>query len=299
MSKIRIAHLSDLHLTRNNRLSRSEPKLYGRLQGMNTAFKTILQSEELRNMDWLFISGDVTDRGDLDTWHQFWETITDAGFEDRCLVVPGNHDVCNLGLSPFTRQETERAAQERLQRLRRGLRLGNQHLKFPWAQLIDKDIVVFGLDSSNHGNLSVATNAVGQLGFRQLEALARLLKKHSKVPVKIIMLHHSPNIPHKDTEIKRGLAPTSKFARWGHEVPQKDRQGLRLLAVTHGVQLILHGHLHREETRRVNGVRIVGAGATTEVKDSKGHKIDIYDVYKKSKKIYARSVDIQGSKSSL
>lgn len=289
MEKIRIAHISDLHLTRSNRFSRLEPKLFGKLRGMNKTFKSLMLSSVFHDVDWLFVIGDVTDRGDLDSWHYFWEVIAEAGFKDRCLVVPGNHDACNLGLSLYPRKESEQAGRERLRRLQRGLRLGNQPTRFPWVQKIDKSIAVFGIDSSNVGNLSLITNAVGSLGFRQLEALARLLKKHGTVPIKIVMLHHSPNIPRQETEQKRGLASTSKLARWGHEVPKEDRRGLRLLAVTQNVRLVIHGHLHRAETRKVNGVRIIGVPATTERGADGTQQVQFYDVYLKSKRVIARS----------
>ena len=39
---------------------------------------------------------------------------------------------------------------------------------------------------------------------------------------------------------------------------------MQLLAITHRVRLVLHGHLHRQEDRRVGGIRIVGAPASTQ-----------------------------------
>ena len=288
-AKIRVAHISDLHLTPSNRFSRLEPKLFGKLRGMNRNFRSLMQSGIWGDIDWLLVTGDVTDRGDLDSWHFFWELIEEAGFKNRCLVVPGNHDACNLGLSLRPKRESEQEGRERLRRLRRGLSLGKQPHRFPWLQKIADDVAIIGLESSNVGNLSILTNAVGSLGFRQLEALARLLRKHRDIPIKIIMLHHSPNIPRRETERKRGLSPTSKLARWGHEVPREDRRVLRLLAVTQNVRLILHGHLHRAEARRVNGVRIIGALAATEPVDTKLPPIQLFDIYPKSRRVYSRS----------
>ena len=39
---------------------------------------------------------------------------------------------------------------------------------------------------------------------------------------------------------------------------------MRLLCLTHRVRLILHGHVHLSEDRRVGGVRIIGTCASTE-----------------------------------
>lgn len=255
---------------------------------MNKTFSKTMMSKTFRDVDWLLVTVDVTDRGDLDSWHYFWEVIEQAGFKNRCLVAPGNYDACNLGLSRISKRESPEEGHTRLQRLCRGLTLGRQSVTFPWVRKISDSIAIFGLDSSNHGNMSILSNAVGNLGFRQLEALARLLKTYRDVPVKIIMLHHSPNISEKDTERKRGLPPTSKLARLGHEVPEGHRRALRLLAVTQNAQLIIHGHLHREETRRVNGVRIIGVPATTEVIGVKTAPVRVYDIYTNSKKIFSR-----------
>ena len=42
-STFRIAHLSDLHLTEDDKARRSAPKLFGRLRGMNAAFRQIVR----------------------------------------------------------------------------------------------------------------------------------------------------------------------------------------------------------------------------------------------------------------
>jgi hypothetical protein len=71
-------------------------------------------------------------------------------------------------------------------------------------------------------------------------------------------------LPRADVEVRRRLPPTGALSRWGHEIPAAERRALRLLCIAHRVSLLVHGHLHRAEDRRVNGVRIVGAPASTE-----------------------------------
>jgi 3',5'-cyclic AMP phosphodiesterase CpdA len=258
----RIAHLSDLHLTAGADQPRSEVRLFGRMRGMNAAFRALIRSPLLQRADLVLVTGDITDRGHGSAWRFFWRELEQAGLLDRCLVTPGNHDVCNLGLRPPAPRPDMVAAD--LRRARTGLRLGDQSIRFPWARVVDSRVVVIGLDSSNPGNLTGATNAVGELGVAQLEALARLLHKLESIPVKIVALHHSPNIPGTETAERRGVARMSAVLRWGHEVPTADRRALRLLCLSHRVRLIVHGHLHRPEDRRVNGVRIIGAPASTE-----------------------------------
>ncbi len=145
--------------------------------------------------------------------------------------------------------------------------MGGQPAEFPWVRIVDPRVAVFGLNSNNLGNFSVVDNAMGDLDYHQLAKLARLLYSHQAIPVKILALHHSPNIPSQETAIGRGIEPLSWLATHGHQIPKDQRRALRLLCISHRVRLVLHGHLHRSEDRRVDSVRIVGAGATTEPVD--------------------------------
>lgn len=258
----RIVHLSDLHLTRTEGARRTELGVFQPLKGMNRAFRAILAAKPVRQADLILVTGDVTDRGDRIAWELFWEAITDAGLIGRCFVLPGNHDVCCLGVRlPDHRGEYRR---EDLRKAAVGLRLGDQPTAFPAVVTPDPRIAVFGLNSNNLGNLNVATNALGELGYYQLKSLAGKLHLHRHVPVKIVALHHSPNIPGPETARKRGQPPMSALDRLGHQIPQDQRRALLLLCIAHRVRLVVHGHLHLAESRTVSGIRIIGAPATTE-----------------------------------
>jgi 3',5'-cyclic AMP phosphodiesterase CpdA len=266
-----VVQLSDLHLTADDREARSEPRLFGRLTGMNAAFRRLLANGVLQAADLVLVTGDITDRGDPLAWQVFWRGMVAAGLLNRCRVIPGNHDVCCLGVRPAA-SRGKRVAED-LAKLQAGLGQVGHAVESPRAEVLASGrVVLFGLDSSNPGNVSALTNAVGELGMPQLERLARLLRQHRDVPVKIVALHHSPNIPRAATARRRGLEVLDGVMRWGHEVPAADRRALRLLCVSHGVRLIVHGHLHRFEDRHVNGVRIVGAPASTEPATANGRR---------------------------
>ncbi|MBN2023635.1 MAG: metallophosphoesterase [Pirellulales bacterium] len=256
----RIAHLSDLHLTASDRAARSETRLFGRLRGMNAAFRKIVRTPAIQRADLIVFTGDIADRGEIDAWKVFWNALAEAGLSHRALVVPGNHDVCCLGVrAPWNadaRADWAKAAA--------GLRLGNQPTKLPWARSPDPRVAVFGLNSNNLGNFSAADNALGRIGYYQLQDLANKLHVHRDVPVKIVLLHHSPNIPEDRTAAQRGQRPTGPLGRATHQIPRDQRRALRLLCITHRVRLVLHGHMHVAEDRRVAGVHTVGARATTE-----------------------------------
>jgi 3',5'-cyclic AMP phosphodiesterase CpdA len=123
----KIVHLSDLHLTSSDRASRSEPKLFGSLRGMNAAFRKIAKSRTLQEADLILVTGDVTDRGDIGSWLVFWEAIKKAGLEKRVLVVPGNHDMCCLGWQLPNKKHFARD----LRKVVAGLKRGSQPIRFP------------------------------------------------------------------------------------------------------------------------------------------------------------------------
>jgi hypothetical protein len=154
--------------------------------------------------------------------------------------------------------------------------MGRQPTKFPWVHQPDPRVVIFGMNSNNLGNLTGATNAMGNIGYFQLKALAAKMHQYRDVPVKIIALHHSPNIPEVETAERRGQRPMTGLERLVHQIPSEQRHGLLLLCIAHRVRLVLHGHLHMSEDRRVTGVRIVGAPATTQPLSGRPNEFPYY-----------------------
>ena len=259
----RIVHLSDLHLTKSDKDARSEPNLFDPLTGMNTAFRKIIQTKIVKNSDLVLVTGDVTDRGEINSWHVFWDEIKNAGLTKRVLVIPGNHDVCCLGARiPPLKKKAYRVSD--LKKAIDGLKIGNQPTKFPWLKILKNKVAVIGLNSNNLGNFGAFDNAMGELSYYQLLSFADILYRCRNVPVKIVALHHSPNIPKSATAKKRYGKDNYLLDRFLGYIPQNQRRALRLLCVSHKVRLIVHGHLHLAEDRYVNNVRIIGAPATTE-----------------------------------
>ena len=273
MTPFHIVHLSDLHLTRSDGRPRSEPDILKPLRGMNQTFRRVLATAPIQRSDLILITGDITDRGDSASWEVFASAVADAGVEDRVLLLPGNHDVCCLGARLPGSRRAYRL--EDLRRACRGLARGMSGSRvecdgglpvrgFPLVALPDPRVVIFCLNSNFLGNLNVVSNALGKVDYYQLLSLASKMRRFRDVPVKIVALHHSPNIPAPATARKRGQKAFNVLARLGHQVSEGQRRAIRLLCVTHRVRLLVHGHLHMAEDRRVNGVRIVGAPATTE-----------------------------------
>jgi 3',5'-cyclic AMP phosphodiesterase CpdA len=257
-----IAHLSDLHLTASDNHSRRNAKIFSSLTGMNEAFRNIIKSRPIRDADLIIVTGDITDRGDMESWVFFWNQIKAAGLSDRVMVVPGNHDACCLGARlSFTKKAYR---QRDLEKVNNGLQIGNQSAQFPWVREYDKRIAIFGLNSNNLGNLTFLSNAKGRIGHDQLLSFAEQLYMHQHAAVKIVVLHHGPHIAEHTDVKKRGGKLMSKLMLTGRRIPNRQQRILLLLCLSHGVQLIAHGHVHKAEDRIVNGIRIVGAPPTTQ-----------------------------------
>jgi len=254
-----IAHLSDLHLNAGNNLRQNKRSFFHYLSRSNEAFKNIIKSQPIKNANLIIITGDVTDRGDIESWEFFWKEIQAAGLIEKIIIVPGNHDACCMGArSPFKKNLYR---QHDMEKLSNGLKIGNHCSKFPWVRQYDKRVVIFGLNSTNLGNFSFLSNAIGRITQNQLLSLAEQLYNHKNVPVKIVVLHHS--LSERTNVKKKGRKLMNRLMLMGRRLPNRQQRVLMLLCLSHGVQIIAHGHVHRAEDRVVDGIRIIGAPPTT------------------------------------
>ena len=264
--KFIIAHVSDLHITGRDKDSRYEMSLpHERLMGMNDSFKALMFSKYMQAADHIVVTGDVTDKGDLSAWKKFNKILNDANVADKTSFVIGNHDICELGTFKFLL--TKKRKFEQIRRVRTNLKrrlsaISHSH-DYPWVKTLREDIVLFGLDSNHAASFSDASNALGELGQRQLSSFAGLLREQVDVPVKIVALHHSPNLAEKATRVQHKSRFNKLYTRYTHEIPQGQRRSLRLLCKSHGVKRIIHGHMHEKDDRTLD-VRIVGVPSSTQ-----------------------------------
>jgi len=294
-----IAHLSDLHLTPSDDIGRVEVSLPGKnLFGMNKTFEAILKSKEVQESDLILITGDITDVGDRKSWQVFHKILVGSGLDKKTLVIAGNHDVCDMDwkikLGDFFDTLTRSKQKQNLDRLKFNLKGINQPANYPWKRVVDKKyrrVMIIGLDTNHSGHFYLHDNAIGKIGWSQLTKLENILKKHSNkkdkvnyIPVRIIAMHHSPNIPNNETLIQRGILKKTwiggnlmgktkgLFTRWSHQIPKEERRDFRDLCKQYHVRLIVHGHMHEDMNRYVNSVRIIGAPATTQPLKGRGKK---------------------------
>ncbi len=256
-------HLSDLHLTADEGAKRTELPFTTPTRDMNEVFRRLLLEERIQTADFIVVTGDVTDLGDVESWQVFWDAIAAADIDfSKVFVVPGNHDICPVGTKlSLGKNRAERS----LAALEKGLSIGQaaELRKFPCAYTPNDDVVVFGLDSNDATVPTAVTNAIGHLGKPQLDKLSRLMREHLDRTYKFVALHHSPNIPGKDAAHRHDVTDYGMMVGF-FELPEDERRPLRLMSTAVGVDRILHGHLHDDHSRRMGGVKIVGAPASTE-----------------------------------
>jgi 3',5'-cyclic AMP phosphodiesterase CpdA len=284
---ITIAHLSDLHLTATDDGRRKED----RARHMNANLYRLLRHEPIQGADLMLITGDVSDRGELAAWNFLWSSVRDAGLDlGKILVIPGNHDAACLGLRRI------RPKAEDLAIVRAGLEKGRQRRRLPYVRLFAGGTVgAFAVDSVNAGNFNLIDNAVGRIGFNQLAKLGELLRENTEIPCKLIVLHHSPNIPHSATSKRRGEKATPFWQRAALQLDRVDRVGLRLLARTFEAKAILHGHTHDNLDRRIGGVRIIGTRDSTVPQSSGLLSYKLYTYYPGSRILKAAIRRMKGA----
>lgn len=247
-----IMQLTDLHLTDDDDQSRTEPKVFGALKGMNARFRGLLDSQQVMDADLLLVTGDITDTGEMASWSHFWNAISESGHHDKTRVVLGNHDVASLKLFSPLFPRVDRSL--RRWRYTRGLRKGFAPIAYPWCeQFFDNQLVIVALRSTQEDNVTNLTNAVGRLPKTQLAKLRAMLREHASAPYKIVTLHHPPCFP-KDGSVNSFL----------HDVQSDEAESFIELCRKNGVQLIIHGHMHCHMDQTHKGIRIVGAAASTE-----------------------------------
>jgi 3',5'-cyclic AMP phosphodiesterase CpdA len=90
---LRLAHLSDLHVTESDKVRMVERPIPG---GNSALARLLLDSGDLSQSDIIIVTGDVTDRGTAASWRRFLDLVSQAHLNDRVVLVPGNHDLAYI-----------------------------------------------------------------------------------------------------------------------------------------------------------------------------------------------------------
>jgi 3',5'-cyclic AMP phosphodiesterase CpdA len=258
---MRIAHISDLHLTtlfRENKLENIE---------------LALQYINETNTDHLAITGDLTDNADTRDFILLRNLFDKYGFLNptRLSIVIGNHDIfggVQKAEDIFTFPEKCRVVnyKEKVNEFYNlfpeafeGCSYLSRENIFPYSKLID-DVLIVGLNSiAEYSKVNNPFASNGKVELQQFFELAEILENHTSIKHKIILIHHHFNKMNVNQE---------KFSNgfWMNIEKQtmklKKKKRLLHLFNQHGVEPVLHGHYHESNEYFRKGIRFSNAGAS-------------------------------------
>lgn len=227
------AHISDPHLSTLDGVRRHEllnKRLLGYLswrshrreEHRTEVLAALVHDLKLCQPQHTVITGDLTHLGLPGEFLEVARWLADLGPPEQVTVIPGNHETyirtpweeTFAHWLPYLASDTQQHAGS----LRDGL--------FPTLR-VREHIAFIGLSSARP---SAPLLAVGSLGKAQLQALNRILAEtRERRLFRVLLIHHPP------------LAET---VGWRKRLT--DSRALRATLERQGVELVLHGHAHRE-----------------------------------------------------
>ncbi len=254
--KLRIAHLSDVHLLAEGEPLRIPMRMasVGRTidpAGRRRKLAEAFAAARAGGADHVIVSGDLTEYGTRAQFELFAEVAHESGISpEKMTIIPGNHD----------RYDDERSFRDAL-----GGPLAAFAENAPGApgKLVDlESAVVFPIDVTKFQNV---IDSSGYVRDDDALALARRLADPEIGKKVVILVVHHPPFRHPN-------------AAW-HRINGLLRQErvLELVAERENVHLV-HGHLHRMMANPVGEVaraRVFGVAA---VVNEKGPRVRLFDV---------------------
>jgi 3',5'-cyclic AMP phosphodiesterase CpdA len=206
-----LAQLTDTHIRSRRQIA------YGRVDTCSMFETTISHINSFRpNVDAVIVTGDITDRGELDAFHLFREIINDL--VPPWYVVPGNHDNRENFLQVFS-----------------DCQHFNQNSDFICYSIEDYPVRLVGIDTT------VENKPYGFLAEERLLWLDTCLAENPEKPT-ILFQHHPPfytGINHMDVQnLLNG------------------RELIQLLTRHRQVRHVACGHVHRASETCIDGVGI-------------------------------------------
>jgi len=207
-----IAQITDTHIKRRGRLA------YGNVLDTSTCLKNVVKhcNEFNPTIDLVFVTGDLTDSGQLEEYEEFNKILGDL--KVPWFVIPGNHDNKQILMNFF-----------------------DEHKYLPRNQkfcnyVIDKyPFVLIGLDTT------VSGENYGEFCIERLQWLDINLKRYLSKPI-LLFMHHPPFVTGIDGMDNQNLKNSSRFFEILRSYPQ--------------VKHIACGHVHRASETVIDGVGI-------------------------------------------
>jgi len=224
------AHLSDLHATPvapHELRALASKRVLGwlswrfRRRGIHRphVLEALLADLRETSPDQLVITGDLTNISLPAEFPAALEWLRRIGPPERVSVVPGNHDAyVRVAREASWDLWSEYLVSDPVTAAGPGIRFPSLRVRGPLA--------IVGLNSALPTGPFLASGALGSEQLQRLEVLLAELARGEHF--RLLLIHHPPL--GGDVSRRRGLA---------------DARALAALLSRHGVDLILHGHLHR------------------------------------------------------
>ena len=207
-----IAQITDTHIKPRGRLA------YGNVLDSSSCLKNVVKhcNEFNPTIDLVFVTGDLTDSGQLEEYEEFNKILRDLKIP--WFVIPGNHDNKQILMNFFDEHEY----------LPRNEKFCNYVIdKYPF--------VLIGLDTT------VSGENYGEFCHERLRWLDINLKRYSNKPT-LLFMHHPPFVTGIDGMDNQNLKNSSRFFEILRSYPQ--------------VKHIACGHVHRATETVIDGVGI-------------------------------------------
>ncbi len=275
MSAVRIAHISDLHLS----------PFHKRANIRNT--KRLLEFVRGLNVDHIVLTGDIVANAEPADYALARMVLAAHGLLDASVlsVVVGNHDIFGGVHTPeeifeFPRRCRGTDYERRIIEFRQHFRELFDHCSFacedapfPYVKRV-KDLLLIGMNSV--AEFSTVWNPVGSNGSvedQQLDRLDRMLSsdrfRHGR---KVALIHHHFNkVREKADGTMHGV-----WRAFEHQTTKlRGKKRLMKFFLKHGVTEVLHGHLHQSTDYERKGIRFFNAGGSILGPDSEVLQINV------------------------
>jgi 3',5'-cyclic AMP phosphodiesterase CpdA len=204
--------------------------------------QALLEDLRAREFDHLALTGDLCNVSLESEWQAALRWIAATGLPpEQVTVIPGNHDA-------YVPEVIENQTFERLFSAYQTAELRAGEATYPFVRLRGEVALVCASTAVPTGDLG----AWGRLGAEQVARLESLLAAPEvRARRRLLLIHHPPVVN-----------------RLGEERNLRDRQALQAVLARVGVDLVLHGHDHRDFFKALPGpggslIPVVGLGSAS------------------------------------
>ncbi len=255
---MKIAHISDIHI--------DNPVFPDRM----TQFEELLVNIFDLDYDHVIITGDITDAASEKDMEQLKDMFERNGFMDwkKMTIIPGNHDL--FGKYEFNPERVVNNAVNAsgvnsLRKLKifceifRELMTPDNYANyyFPFVKIFDgpnENLAIVAFNSVFE--FSLANNPIGSRGYIREEEMKAMLEKDI---LELLNGKFVISISHHGYNVLKAKTPYEQAYVWTMELTNRDTYVDTLKKIN--AKIALHGHVHKTEVYKVNGIVFMNAGA--------------------------------------